>query len=319
MQDNSNSNNTGISSGISLKQLAREEFERLNSQEGELLRYREILARREKDFEEYRAKLQEEHIKREQELLREFEERQKLFAEREKKLLDRQKSFERNALQQQTEAEHLRERLRIEIGAREAQLQEALTQLQHEKERYKEESQKRVQSNSQGYVLDALESLDKKERQFHRMSKFWSFVGAGGLAAGLAFFAYLSISTAISLPAVISWPFLVFVAIKGALAVGLVAALAKYSFLFSSYYMQEALKYADRRHAINFGKFYLESYGAAADWPQVKEAFEHWNISASNAFSRSDEALPDISALEKAVSLIERVGKSLPRVPVQTA
>jgi hypothetical protein len=49
--------------------------------------------------------------------------------------------------------------------------------------------------------------------------------------------------------------------------------------------MREALKNADRRHAINFGKFYLESYGAAAEWSQVKEAFEHWNITGENAFS----------------------------------
>jgi hypothetical protein len=76
--------------------------------------------------------------------------------------------------------------------------------------------------------------------------------------------------------------------------------------------MEEALKNADRRHAINFGKFYLESYGAAADWAQVKEAFEHWNIAASNAFSRSDSSLPDISVLEKSVALIERVSKALP-------
>jgi len=77
--------------------------------------------------------------------------------------------------------------------------------------------------------------------------------------------------------------------------------------------MQEALKNADRRHAINFGKFYLESYGAAAEWSQVKEAFEHWNISGSNAFKRPDEAMPDISALEKAVALVERASKAIPK------
>lgn len=296
-----------------LQSLAREEMERLSTQELELRRYREILGRREQEFDEYRAKLQEEQLRREQELLREFEERQKLFSEREGKLLERQKRFERHIVEQEKEAEQLRAHLQVEITTREARLQAALAELETEKERYKEESRKRVQTNSHGYVSDALESLDKKERQFHRMSKVWSFLGAGGLVAGLGFFGYLSLSSAIVLPAAISWAFLIFVALKGALVIALVAGLAKYAFLFSSYYMQEALKYADRRHAINFGKFYLESYGAAAEWPQVKEAFEHWNISAANAFSRSDESLPDISALEKAVSLIERVGKSLPK------
>lgn len=93
----------------------------------------------------------------------------------------------------------------------------------------------------------------------------------------------------------------------------MLAGLAKYAFLLGNSYMQEALKNADRRHAINFGKFYLESYGAAAEWSQVKEAFEHWNITGSNAFKRAEESMPDISALEKAVSLVERAGKVLPK------
>lgn len=101
--------------------------------------------------------------------------------------------------------------------------------------------------------------------------------------------------------------------LKGIIAVALLVGLAKYSFLFSSSYMQEALKNADRRHAINFGKFYLESYGAAADWAQVKEAFEHWNISGTNAFTRSDNYLPDVGSLEKAIALVERAGKALPK------
>jgi len=127
------------------------------------------------------------------------------------------------------------------------------------------------------------------------------------------FFAYISISSSISFPAQITWEFLAFTVFKGIIAIALLAGLAKYSFLFSSSYMQEALKNADRRHAINFGKFYLESYGAAADWAQVKEAFEHWNIAGANAFTRSDNSLPDVGTLEKTVALIERAGKALPK------
>jgi len=64
----------------------------------------------------------------------------------------------------------------------------------------------------------------------------------------------------------------------------------------------------------NFGKFYLESYGAAADWAQIKEAFEHWNIIGSNAFSKSEEEEMDVSMLEKAAVAIEKIRKSLPVV-----
>lgn len=72
---------------------------------------------------------------------------------------------------------------------------------------------------------------------------------------------------------------------------------------------REALKNADRRHAINFGKFYLESYGAAAEWTQIKEAFEHWNITGDNAFSKPEENKLDITAVDKLASSIEKFSK----------
>jgi hypothetical protein len=75
--------------------------------------------------------------------------------------------------------------------------------------------------------------------------------------------------------------------------------------------MREALKNADRRHAINFGKFYLESYGAAADWTQIKEAFEHWNIAGENAFSKPENGKLDITTLEKAASAFEKIRDQL--------
>lgn len=298
-----------------LQKVAQEERERLSMHERELREYRDLIGIREQEFDAYRAKLKQEQLQRERQLQKEFEERERLFAEREKKLVERQRDFERHLSQRQAESEALREHLQVEIASRETRLQQALMELQQEKERYKEESRKRVETTSKSYVSDALDSLDRKERQFHLMSKIWSGVGAAGLILGLSFFVYISLTAAISIPAEITWPFLFFTVFKGLIAVALVAGLAKYSFLFSSYYMEEALKNADRRHAINFGKFYLESYGAAADWSQVKEAFEHWNIAASNAFTRSESALPDISVLEKSVALIERVSKALPKPP----
>lgn len=297
-----------------MKELALQEEKRLTARERELQRYREVIQKQEHELDAYRAKLKEEQLAREKELQRELEARERFFAEREKKLIERQRDFENHLMHRQAETEALREHLQKEIGNREAKLQQALIELQQEKERYNEESRRKIEKTSKDYVADALDTLDRKETQFHRISKIWSCVGAGALIGGVSLFAYVTFTSVVSLPSQITWEFLAFSVFKGLIAITLLAALAKYSFLFSSSYMQEALKNADRRHAINFGKFYLESYGAAADWSQVKEAFEHWNISGANAFTRSDDAVPDVSALEKAVALIERAGKALPQL-----
>lgn len=290
--------------------------ERLSAHERELREYRALMDLQENEFGAYRSKLKEEQLQRERQFQQEIEERERLFSEREKQLVERQRNLDRQLSNRMEETDARRRHLEVEIANREAQLQLAFSELEQEKERYKEEGRKRIQTNSKSYVSDALDSLDRKERQFHLMSKLWSSIGVSGLIAGLAFFIYISLSAAGAVPGQVSWPFLGFVIFKGLIAVALVAGLAKYSFLFSSYYMQEALKNADRQHAINFGKFYLESYGAAAEWSQVKEAFEHWNIAATNAFSRSEAALPDISVLERSAALIERITKALPKAAV---
>lgn len=289
-----------------LKSLANEERERLSVRERELLHYRETIQKQERDLEVYRARLKEEQLARERELQREMEAREKFFAEREKKLVERQREAEIRQMHRQAETEALRQHLEEQIAKREVELTKALSELEQEKLRYTEESRKKIERTSKDYVVDALELLEKKERQFHFISKVWGGVGAGSLIVAIAFFAFLTLTSVVTLPSVITWEFLTFAVFKGLIGVALLAGLAKYSFLFSSSYMQEALKNADRRHAINFGKFYLESYGAAADWGQVKEAFEHWNISGANAFTRTEEASVDIGALEKAVAMVEK-------------
>jgi hypothetical protein len=301
-----------------IRALNREEHVRYSSRERELNEFRELLEVQQREFDAYRKRAQEEQLTREAELQKERQEREKMFMQREKQVTMRHRDFEERLMQRQAEVEHLRDRLQMEIVEREQKLQHALVELALEKERYNEESRKKIERTSKDYVSDALATLDRKETQFHTMSKIWSGIGAVSLVAAIAFFAYLTLSSAISIPSPITWEFLAFAVFKGLIAVALLAGLAKYSFLLGNSYMQEALKNADRRHAINFGKFYLESYGAAAEWSQVKEAFEHWNITGTNAFKRSDESMPDISALEKAIGLVERAGKALPRLKAES-
>lgn len=299
---------------IKIDELALEEEKLFSSRVQDFEHFRNLIQRQEHELNVYRKQLKEEQLARARELQSELDAREKFFAEREKSLIERQREFERHLRQREVEIEALRAHLQKEIAEKEAKLQQALIDLQLEKERYSEESRRKIEQTSKDYVVDALNALDKKEKQFHFISKVWSAIGAVSLSFGMVFFVYITISSSFTLPLSITWEFITFSVFKGLVAVSLLAGLTKYSFLFSNSYMQESLKNADRRHAINFGKFYLESYGAAAEWSQVKEAFEHWNISGTNAFNRHEDPTTEISALEKAVLLIERVSKSLPPV-----
>jgi hypothetical protein len=287
---------------------------RLSERERSVRRYIESISEREQELEALKAKMLEEQRAKERLLQDEYEKREAIFTEREKRLLDRQRDFEHQLMRRQAEVESLRSHLQEEVASREAKLQQTLHELQQEKDRYNEENRARIERTSKNYVVDALKILDEKEKQFHFISKIWSAVGASSLLAGLCFFIYITLSSAVKIPENITWEFITFAIVKGLIAITILAGLARYAFIFSNSYMREALKNADRRHAINFGKFYLESYGAAAEWSQVKEAFEHWNITGANAFTPEESNKFDMSALEKASAIIERVGKSLPKI-----
>lgn len=289
---------------------AKKESEYLEARERELSRYRDIIEQQERELDAYRSRLKEEQLEKERELRRELEERERYFLDRERKLVERQKDFEKHFHMREAETAELRHRLENEIAQREADLKRNFVELQMEKERLTEEGRKKLEQTSRDYVADALEALGLKESRFHTMSKVWSGIGAVSLVLGFVFFVVVTFTTDIEGLVNITWPFLIFSLFKGVVAVGLLLGVARYSYMFSSSYMQESLKNADRSHAINFGKFYLESYGATADWSEVKEAFEHWNITGSNAFSKRESASIDTDAIEKAIGVIAKAGNS---------
>jgi hypothetical protein len=68
----------------------------------------------------------------------------------------------------------------------------------------------------------------------------------------------------------------------------MLVALAKYAFTLGKSYMVEALRNADRRHAISFGEFYLKAFASQATWVEVKDAFQHWNIDRGSHFLSQD-------------------------------
>ena len=286
-----------------------QELRHLRDRDRELSAHRARMEMQESSLYELQSKLKQEQLDRAKELQRELETRETFFKDRERAIFERQKEVEQQLFKRQREIEQLRMRLEGEITTREAQLNESIKQVELEKARYTEESRKKIEIKSKDYVAAALDTLENKERQFQEKSKFWSSLGAWSLIGGLSLFGYVTVISFITLPPTLSWEFIVFSAFKGLVGLALFAALAKYAYVLGNLYMREALKNGDRRHAINFGKFYLESYGAAAEWSQIKDAFEHWNIDGQNGFTKEEKGHLDMTSLEKVATALEGIGK----------
>lgn len=275
------------------EQERRSMYEELKTREMELQEYREMLRNQERELEKHRADLKKEQIEREKSFREELKERDKLIKEREQELFYRQAQMEEEFLRRQQETEKLREELQKELVHKEKELNILLTEVEKEKERYREGSREAIESKSKKFVDSALELLEKKEGKFHKISRNWSAVGASSIVIGVVFAIYTMVTGADSYhqSGDSSISYYIYNLFRGLVVVGLFGALARYSFVLSNSFMHESLKSGERLHAIKFGEFYLDAYGADADWGQLKEAFEHWNISGDSAFSKKETVM----------------------------
>lgn len=302
--------NTNYRTNLLLKKLRDREAELAIREKENYQReseYRSELERKTAELNEYRHRLHMEQAEQERIISEEIGARKSALKEDEIKLKERISAFNKELSAEKTSFQSVVQKKNLEFQSKEEELNERKLKLEEEERKYKEETQKNLQKNSSEYVNDALTDLKIKEDKFHLISRVWSILGGLSISIGIAILMWFG-SEGMDLlkqDTNYGWSYLLLVTFKGLILVGLFIALAKYAFMYSQSYMHESIKNSERRHAIKFGKFYMESYGATANWHQVKDAFEHWNIECDSAFSKQDAAKFDPKSVESAISIIK--------------
>ena len=273
--------------------------------------YRTEIDRQKRELESFRSHLQSEQNDRETRFEAQVkQQRQKLVEEEalaHEKLrnaeADLEKRFEKlESLKAESITSHT-DKMKVLASERD--------ELKKEKEKYKAETLKDIERKSKGYVTESLASLGASAEKYYYISRNWSLAGSTSLILGVAtglYFGAKGLNFTDSQTAM-TWSYVTFYAFKGVIVIGLFVALAKYCFTHAQSFMHESIKNGERKHAINFGKFYLETYGADAEWSQIKEAFEHWNINSATAFSGNDPDKFDPKLFEKMVSIADSLQK----------
>jgi hypothetical protein len=301
------------------------DFDTLNERQyvlhEQLAQQQALIHEQEKELNLNRKRIKEEQIAREKEYSKEMHDREMFFEKRESDLMNRQRQMEEHLHERMKETEVLQIKLKKEISEKEKLIKLAYEELEIQKSRYTEESRKQIESKSQNYVNTALTGLESKENSFHFMSKAWAVIGAISIVLGIGFMIFSTFYGADSFHNAnsFSWSYFLFITFRGLIVVAMFVALAKYAFVYSNSYMHESLKSGERRHAINFGKFYLEAYGVNANWDQVKDAFQHWNISNESAFSKKGTAEFDPKVVETAMEMSKLITKKVKEKEVITA
>ncbi|EBI4610144.1 toll/interleukin-1 receptor domain-containing protein [Salmonella enterica] len=128
-------------------------------------------------------------------------------------------------------------------------------------EETKEIRAKVLKDESADYISETIEDLKAREKDGRQLSSRWHLAGYGALVASVIFVLtlwFLAERSFVQSP--LDTTRLIFDAIKGVTVVALLLGLARYSFLMAKTHQLEALKNADRLHAISFGKFYMRVF-----------------------------------------------------------
>lgn len=161
-----------------------------------------------------------------------------------------------------------------------------------------------IEKNASVYIQDATGRLQARERNNKIIGTTWYIAGFITLIFGI-WYAVSGLKNINLLDDTNYWTY-VLVILKSIIVIGLLIACSKYAFNLGKSYMHEAMKNADRIHAISFGEFYLKAFGDKINSPsEVKEIFQHWNIDKSSSFLKMDSNSFDPKFNENLIEIIK--------------
>jgi len=149
----------------------------------------------------------------------------------------------------------------------------------------REARREQLEQDASPFVEEALSDLAAREKRNRRLHHAWSIFGILSLiaAASVGVVSLLEIPENLgdSIATTVSY------SLKSLVSIGVMIIASKASFSLASENRDEAIRQADRIHAINFGKFYLKAFGGDADSEELRQVFEHWNIGGRTDARRS--------------------------------
>ncbi|PLR46919.1 hypothetical protein CYR40_09500 [Chimaeribacter arupi] len=170
-------------------------------------------------------------------------------------------------------------------------------ELRKENKELKELSQqKRIDGKIPGYVKEVSAKLDLDDKSFARLANKWSVAGftAASAAVFAAFYTFAEGTVLLANAKVYDEIALLYVFFRGVLGVGLLSWLANVCFSTSRNYTHESIRRKDRQHALNFGRLYLQIYGASAQKEEMLTVFKDWNMAGDSSFSKEGAAPPSM-------------------------
>ena len=181
------------------------------------------------------------------------------------------------------------------------------------------ETEKRefIERKAADYINVATDALKKREYQNKSVAYFCYTIGFATLVAGI-FFAISGLKSVskvtetIEVTPNIVWITVVTLLLKSIIIIGLLLACSKYTFTLGKSFMHEALRNADRLHAISFGEFFIKAYGdKISSYSEINEIFQNWNIDKSSSFYELNADTYDPKFSENLIDIIKSLTEKI--------
>lgn len=166
--------------------------------------------------------------------------------------------------------------------------------------------------NAKKYLSDTVRKREDRFTRNRRISDFWALFSLG-LIGSCLYFIYRSFEAlnteGIDIWSVdISWSTASFLLFKGAFFISAFGIALRVSIAFRDRYAKEAELDDQKIHALGYGQFFVETYGAVADRKEVVQALNAWH---SNHDAKTEKGQHEPLSEEQLDTITAYVNKKL--------
>ncbi len=215
-------------------------------------------------------------LERESKISQDSAERLKDLQERETRLSRQEKTALDHLAKQRKDFEILREKEITNLHTDQARVKEMEKELILAKERQTKEYQNQLEKSSAKYINETLKTLNNNHQKAKSSSSRWRAYGALSLIVSFSILFYLSYQIN-PLDSAIGWKNISYLVLRGSAIVALAGGFAAYAIQASNRQSLEAAAIASKIHGIEYGAFFINTYGANARWDDIDKAFRHWH------------------------------------------
>lgn len=164
-----------------------------------------------------------------------------------------------------------------------------------------------IETDGYKYLDETINNLNQREKVNRRIS-----FGCYGLSfivlTALLMFTFCRFRFLISTEVTFDLQKTVVLCVEIIVLSALAISICRFLFLLGKSFMVEAIRCADRAHAIGLGRLYLKLFKGKFKWEELRDVLQSWNIDNGSAFIDLDAKDIEGVSLDKMTSVIKRDG-----------